>query len=122
MEESINKAKNYDAGQEYYLHAYVDCKDTVNNWCVGQIVDYNENNGMIKVHFEGWTPRYDEVSSNHTPWCQLLTFTIECDEKEFLEDRTLQALHRRIHRAEEERVQRLQDQLHVPQPGKRFVI
>jgi len=41
--------------------SYVDAKDTVNNWCVGQIVEEYVDNGTVKVHFEGWSERHDVI-------------------------------------------------------------
>ena len=38
---------------------FVDAKDSVNNWCVGQIVEENVDQGTVKVHFEGWSDRHD---------------------------------------------------------------
>ena len=39
----------------------MDAKDTVNNWCVGQVVEENIDAGTVKVHFEGWSDRHDAV-------------------------------------------------------------
>lgn len=37
-------AKNYNVMQnEYVLNSYIDAKDTVNHWCVGQVVDVIDN-------------------------------------------------------------------------------
>lgn len=62
MDNKFQLAKNYNIQQDYTLNAYIDTKDTVNHWCVGQIVDVNEANNQLRVHFEGWSARYDEVS------------------------------------------------------------
>ena len=43
------------------LNDYIDCKDTVNHWVVGQIVELDSDNNMSKIHFEGWTTKYDEA-------------------------------------------------------------
>ena len=40
---------------------YIDAKDTVNNWCVGQVIEENVDQGTIKVHFEGWSERHDII-------------------------------------------------------------
>ena len=40
---------------------YVDAKDQVNNWCVGQITEEFVDNGTVKVHFEGWSDRHDVI-------------------------------------------------------------
>ena len=39
----------------------MDAKDTVNNWCVAQVVEENVDQGTIKIHFEGWSDRHDVV-------------------------------------------------------------
>ena len=41
----------------------MDAKDTVNHWCVGMVTDVDDDKNQVKIHFEGWTTRYDEVSS-----------------------------------------------------------
>lgn len=63
--DSSNKyvlAKNYIAWTHYLPDTYIDAKDTVNHWCVGQIVDVDDVKNQVKVHFEGWSTRYDEVN------------------------------------------------------------
>ena len=40
---------------------YIDAKDTLNKWCVAQIVDVDDIHNTVKLHFEGWAARYDEV-------------------------------------------------------------
>ena len=39
--------------------AFVDAKDEVNNWCVGQVSEVNVDRGTVRIHFEGWSERYD---------------------------------------------------------------
>ena len=34
-------------------------KTLVNHWCVGQVVDVDDEKNQVKIHFEGWTNRYD---------------------------------------------------------------
>ena len=45
------------------LDVYVDAKDSVNNWCVARIIDHDIQNYKITIHFDGWSSRYDEVST-----------------------------------------------------------
>jgi hypothetical protein len=45
------------------LDIYLDAKDSVNNWCVAKIFDSDLANHRITLHFDGWSSRYDEVSS-----------------------------------------------------------
>ncbi len=61
MDNKFTLAKNYNYQADYHLNNYIDSKDSVNLWCVGQIVDVDEDKNQIKVHFEGWSNRYDEV-------------------------------------------------------------
>jgi hypothetical protein len=40
---------------------WCDALDNINNWCVAQIVEADAN--VVKVHFKGWAPKWDEVLS-----------------------------------------------------------
>ena len=40
---------------------FVDAKDSVNNWCVAQIMEYPDDTGYVKLHFEGWSERHDVI-------------------------------------------------------------
>jgi hypothetical protein len=66
MENKFLLANNYNPFPDYKLSNYIDVKDSVDHWCVGQIVDIDEEKNLVKVHFEGWSTRYDEVSTIHT--------------------------------------------------------
>lgn len=61
MDQKYLDAKNYNLAPDLKLNDYVDAKDTVNHWCVANIIDIDDEKNSIKVHFEGWTHRYDEV-------------------------------------------------------------
>lgn len=61
METKLQMAKNYNFLTDLKLNDYIDAKDTVNHWCVGEVCDVDPDKNMIKIHFEGWTSRYDEV-------------------------------------------------------------
>lgn len=65
MEHKFQLAKNYDFTQDLQVDAYVDAKDTVNHWCAAIVADVDESKNAYKIHFEGWTTRYDEVSLDH---------------------------------------------------------
>lgn len=61
MENKFLAAKNYNFTQDLILDSYVDAKDTVNHWCVGQVCDVDDDKNNVRIHFEGWTNRYDDV-------------------------------------------------------------
>lgn len=44
---------------------WCDARDSVNTWCVGQIVECNDN--AVKVHFKGWASKWDEVIPRSSP-------------------------------------------------------
>lgn len=46
---------------------YVDAVDTINAWCVAQIVEIDDN--MVKVHFDGWPPKWDD-------WMKITSYKI----------------------------------------------
>lgn len=39
---------------------YVDAMDDAKNWCIAEIV--NRKGNYIRVHYEGWSSKYDEVT------------------------------------------------------------
>jgi hypothetical protein len=57
------KAKEYDHTIEYQFGLYVDAKDSVGRWWVCQIVEIQEDNDMVRVHYDGWSEKYDELIS-----------------------------------------------------------
>jgi hypothetical protein len=109
LEDRIRVAKAYDYTKDYDFDQYVDAKDGLNNWCVGEIKDINRQEQTMKVHFEGWGNRYDEVSLR-----ELLTLADH--EAELSESHPLQETHLRVHRPEEERFQVILDKLHNAGP------
>lgn len=46
------------------LDLYVDAKDSVNNWCIAKIIDHDLPHYKISVHFDGWSGKYDDVSTS----------------------------------------------------------
>ncbi len=39
----------------------VDAKDTVNNWCVAEVLKVDGND--VALGYDGWSSKYDDVSS-----------------------------------------------------------
>ena len=63
-EKKFELARNWSLTSTRELLAvtsYVDAKDQVNNWCVGQITEEFVDNGTVKVHIEGWSDRHDVI-------------------------------------------------------------
>lgn len=60
-QQEINQEENNTQRALDLLDVYVDAKDSVNNWCVAKIVDHDLPNNKISLHFDGWSPRYDET-------------------------------------------------------------
>ena len=63
-ENKFDKARNWSllsARELLQVTNYVDAKDQVNNWCVGQVSEENVDAGTVKIHFEGWSERHDAV-------------------------------------------------------------
>lgn len=53
--------KKYDIVDTFIKGNHLDAKDTVNNWCVAQIIDVSKDDSMIKLRFDGWSSKWDEV-------------------------------------------------------------
>ena len=118
MENKLQLAKSYNFLSDLSINNYVDCKDTVNHWCVGEICDIDNEKNQIKVHFEGWTPRYDEVMPLLNIGVTLKYGYGIVDKEELIENSSFQETHRGLYRAEERSVQTVQDQLLTPLNGK----
>ncbi len=55
-----------DLGDRTFLRfEWVDIKDTVNKWCLGQVVEVAE--GRVCVHYDGWPSKW----GMHTLVCAL---------------------------------------------------
>ena len=40
---------------------YIDAKDTVNDWCVAQVIDINTSSNTVEINFDGWGNRRNSV-------------------------------------------------------------
>lgn len=41
--------------------AYIDAKDTTNQWLLAQIVERDDSEHQIKINYDGWSHKWDEV-------------------------------------------------------------
>lgn len=71
----FQQANDYDHMQEYQFGQYVDARDSVGKWCAGQIVEYDEDKKLVRVHFDGWSEKYDEYISLLSPKIAPFRFT-----------------------------------------------
>jgi len=110
MESRQAQAKSYNFLVDLQIGHYIDAKDTVNHWCVAEVCDIDNDKNMIKIHFEGWTNRYDEVCPSG-----IASNCLVGVEEEFLEVGSLPTAHGRLHGSKEDSFQRLQNQLHAAQ-------
>lgn len=56
LEKLANELKKTNI-DNYKVGNYCDALDETKNWCVGEVVD--RQNDQIKVHFEGWSSKHD---------------------------------------------------------------
>lgn len=62
--------------RQFELGQWVDVIDTIEQWCEAEVIDLNES--QIKVHYNGWSNRWDEwVEKNSQRIQPLRTFTIQ---------------------------------------------
>ena len=54
------KAK-FNPLDSYQKNTYVDCKDSINSWCVAKILERCDDDCTLKINFEGWSHKWDEV-------------------------------------------------------------
>ena len=53
--------KKYDPLEYYVKDAYIDAKDSMNNWCHGQIIERCNDDLTLRINFDGWSHKWDEV-------------------------------------------------------------
>ena len=56
--EKIPKLKTLSINN-FYEGNYIDSLDEAKTWCLAEIV--MRNNDFVKVHYEGWSSKFDEV-------------------------------------------------------------
>lgn len=54
--------KKYDPIDYYLKDTFIDCKDSVNSWCLGRIIDRNDKERILNINFDGWSNKWNEVS------------------------------------------------------------
>ncbi len=54
--------KKYDPIDDYQENYYLDCKDSVNAWCLARIIERCDHDQTLKINFDGWSHKWDEVS------------------------------------------------------------
>ncbi len=58
IEKKINQLKTLNI-DNFQSGLYVDILDDTKNWCSAQIIA--RNGDTVKIHFDGWSSKYDEV-------------------------------------------------------------
>jgi len=55
----------YNPTDYYQKNTYVDCKDSVNAWCVAKILERCDDDCTIRINFDGWSQKWNEVPFIH---------------------------------------------------------
>ena len=58
IEEKLKNIRNLVI-EDFEKGFYVDALDENKNWCVAQILERKSD--IIKIHYDGWSSKYDEV-------------------------------------------------------------
>lgn len=61
LTQSINALKSYNPKAFYQVDSYVDVLDSFSTWRVAKILSIKDD--VASVNFDGWTSRWNEVSS-----------------------------------------------------------
>jgi hypothetical protein len=64
LEKKLEILRKYNPTDYYEEGRFIDAQDTVNSWCLAQIV--NVDNKNLNIHFDGWSSRWDVVSFIYT--------------------------------------------------------
>jgi hypothetical protein len=62
LDKKLEQLKKYNIYDGYDEGRFIDAQDTVNTWCLGQISSKIDAKN-IKVHFDGWSTKWDIVSA-----------------------------------------------------------
>lgn len=65
LDKKLEQLKKYNPLDYYEEGRFLDAQDTVNSWCLAQIVNIDNKN--LNVHFDGWSNRWDVVSTIYLP-------------------------------------------------------
>lgn len=57
----MQSSKKLDIKNYFNKGTYIDAKDTTNKWCVAIIIEVCHDDSTIKISFDGWQSRWDEV-------------------------------------------------------------
>jgi len=87
------------------IEYYIDAKDTINTWCVAQIIEHDLANERITIHFDGWSDRYNEVSFNFA------NQNIIERAHQVLKNHAVPEVHQRVYRVKKYRVSPIQYEL-----------
>ena len=63
LSENIKKGDEERAAYQYQIHHLVDAKDTAHNWLVGYILALGNDKTTVSITFDGWIPKWNEVTS-----------------------------------------------------------
>jgi len=58
INEKLTKLKNLNI-DNFKEGTYVDSLDEAKTWCIAEIIV--RNGDLVKVHYEGWSSKFDEV-------------------------------------------------------------
>ena len=53
--------------KQFFVGQWLDVKDTVNQWLEATVLEMNEEQGYVFVHYNGWPSRWDEWISVESP-------------------------------------------------------
>ncbi len=59
LAERVKLAESVDVHKDIAAGWLIDGRDTINNWCVCDVLKVEE--GAVKVRYDGWGTKYDEV-------------------------------------------------------------
>ena len=60
LEKKLEVLKKYNQVEFFEEGRFIDAQDSVNAWCLGEIVSIDQKN--LNIHFDGWSNRWDVVS------------------------------------------------------------
>ena len=65
LDKKLELAKKINYYDQYEQGRFIDAMDTVNQWCLAEIVQVDQR--TLTIHFDGWSSKWDIVSINFAP-------------------------------------------------------
>ncbi len=76
LEKKLEIMKKFNYFDTFEVGKFVDAMDTVNSWCLAEIVNIDQR--TLNIHFDGWSAKWDCVRIHSYSHTSYYSHTIDC--------------------------------------------